>query len=46
MGIWLAVDKKSFIHLTHFSTLDENVEVTKSEIIIKLSPKRYETYLQ
>ena len=28
MGIWLAVDKASFIHLTRFSTLNEGVEVS------------------
>lgn len=27
VGIWLAVDKASFIHLTRFSTLNEGVEI-------------------
>jgi tetraspanin-18 len=27
VGIWLAVDKTSFIHLTHFNTMNESVEI-------------------
>ena len=30
IGVWLAVDKTSFIHLTRFSTLNTGVEVKKT----------------
>lgn len=35
VGIWLAVDKTSFIHLTHFSTLDKNVEELTEPTVIE-----------